>query len=275
MMKISVWQQFSSNHSTGFTVVGKFSSPEAAQKAEVDLDKVLGQIEKWWQGLTPAERINYQESPWIPQGSTSIESVLSEQHGKDWLSKTIWDAWNNADGYDAPVTYTYEHFLFVESLTFSLWYRPDPFINILRALGVEVTLRCESSIHSQTLLVVEIASLCPNEVTAKHIADEVTRFLQSNEDNPPWITYYKKHEIEEIKPARLAFNVNDFFVTVCERGEVPQEYLHVFQKDQKVIIRGFEIKENYDVILDAIVTWLKDQGCSEIDINFVEVGNQS
>jgi hypothetical protein len=33
-MKITLWQQFSSNHSASFTVVGMFDTPDSAEQAE-------------------------------------------------------------------------------------------------------------------------------------------------------------------------------------------------------------------------------------------------
>jgi hypothetical protein len=32
-MRVTLWQEFSSNHSSDFTVVGEFPTPEAAQEA--------------------------------------------------------------------------------------------------------------------------------------------------------------------------------------------------------------------------------------------------
>lgn len=46
-MKIRLWQQFSSNHSNGFTLIGIFPSVEKANKAYQRLDKLLKAIDKW------------------------------------------------------------------------------------------------------------------------------------------------------------------------------------------------------------------------------------
>lgn len=46
-MQIHVWQQFSSNHSAGFTVVGEFETPEAAEKAAEELRTIIRQIMAW------------------------------------------------------------------------------------------------------------------------------------------------------------------------------------------------------------------------------------
>jgi hypothetical protein len=46
-MKLTVWQQFSSNHSNGFTLVGVFPSAAKAQKAYTRIDKLLKAIDLW------------------------------------------------------------------------------------------------------------------------------------------------------------------------------------------------------------------------------------
>ena len=80
-MRISIWQQWASNHSTDFVLVGTFSTHEAAVKAADELHSVLQQIQDYWvqirsddpdarfEGiLTPPEkaiRCHY-EIDWIP-----------------------------------------------------------------------------------------------------------------------------------------------------------------------------------------------------------------
>jgi hypothetical protein len=64
-MKITLWQQFSSNHSNGFTLVGVFPSVAQAKKAYQRIDKLLKAIDKWrtahpddyrYDFLTPPEK---------------------------------------------------------------------------------------------------------------------------------------------------------------------------------------------------------------------------
>lgn len=64
-MKVTLWQQFSSNHSNGFTLVGVFPSAAQANKAYQRIDKLLKAIDKWrdvhpddyrYETLTPPEK---------------------------------------------------------------------------------------------------------------------------------------------------------------------------------------------------------------------------
>jgi hypothetical protein len=40
-MRISIWQQFSINNSSSFTVVGVFETPEAARRAADEVRKII------------------------------------------------------------------------------------------------------------------------------------------------------------------------------------------------------------------------------------------
>jgi hypothetical protein len=46
-MRVSIWQQFSSNHSGHFWVVGTFKTVEDAQKAYDELRAMLTEIDRW------------------------------------------------------------------------------------------------------------------------------------------------------------------------------------------------------------------------------------
>ena len=48
-MRISIWQQFSSNHSSSFTIIGTFENSEAAQRAAIEFRAILEKIVGWYQ----------------------------------------------------------------------------------------------------------------------------------------------------------------------------------------------------------------------------------
>lgn len=50
-MKLSLWQQFSSNHSASFRLVGQFESEVAAQQATRKLESMLNELDIWWQAI--------------------------------------------------------------------------------------------------------------------------------------------------------------------------------------------------------------------------------
>lgn len=46
-MRISIWQQFSSNHSSGFTVVGEFATRSEAENAANKIREILYRLKDW------------------------------------------------------------------------------------------------------------------------------------------------------------------------------------------------------------------------------------
>jgi hypothetical protein len=92
-MKISLWQQFSSNHSSSCFIVGQFESEEKAQQVEQEMRILLQSIIDWWQ--------QFPESAWdtiandlLARGlPTPPEQAYKEKYAlKDW-STTIFIDW--------------------------------------------------------------------------------------------------------------------------------------------------------------------------------------
>ena len=61
-MRLSIWQQFSSNHSGRYTIVGVFPTSDQAKDASQQLQDLVSRIHEWrvknksrWQELSPAE----------------------------------------------------------------------------------------------------------------------------------------------------------------------------------------------------------------------------
>src|SRR5688572_1725913 len=96
-MKVTLWQQFSSNHSASFMVVGKFESVEWAETVAEELRTILSEISAWWSqyenydeitlvenrvrkdgGLTPPEK-KYAEQFQIEKWGKGRQGVL------DWV----------------------------------------------------------------------------------------------------------------------------------------------------------------------------------------------
>jgi uncharacterized lipoprotein YehR (DUF1307 family) len=54
-MKLSIWQQFSSNHSANFTTVGQFESAEWAQEALKEVQEIIQNIAWWHEHIQDAD----------------------------------------------------------------------------------------------------------------------------------------------------------------------------------------------------------------------------
>ncbi len=78
-MKVSIWQQFSSNHSADYTIVGVF--PAAAQAAEMGsaLKKLVSDIRAW------REQNNHKRYETSP-----IEVEAEQAYGIEWQEPLDW-----------------------------------------------------------------------------------------------------------------------------------------------------------------------------------------
>lgn len=81
-MKLSVWQQFSSNHSSRFEMVGVFRTAEDAAKAGQTLLDMLREINDWYvANVSGRADIDLHPSP--------VERALAERFGIKWNDYTL------------------------------------------------------------------------------------------------------------------------------------------------------------------------------------------
>jgi hypothetical protein len=78
-MKLMVWQQFSSNHSNGFTLVGIFPSVVKAEKAFKRIEKLLNEIDKWREEHPDDYRYERMTAP---------EEKIAGKYNIDWPEPT-------------------------------------------------------------------------------------------------------------------------------------------------------------------------------------------
>src|SRR5215468_2482654 len=88
-MRITIWQQYSSNHSSDFTVVGTFQTHEAAENAAQQFRSMLATIVNWYKlpenRAVAREVLNNYEFPPVPP-----ELQIAEQFGIEWPTAVVW-----------------------------------------------------------------------------------------------------------------------------------------------------------------------------------------
>jgi hypothetical protein len=115
-MKLTLWQQFASNHSNSFTLVGVFPTPEDAQAAAERLRKFLNHYIEWYK-LHPdeAKELFYSDYPHeLPQLEREFyqqENVQVEHSILEWVF-----ALEDPIPLDSVLN-TYENLLLMESST--------------------------------------------------------------------------------------------------------------------------------------------------------------
>src|SRR5262245_56940352 len=117
-MKISIWQQFSSNHSAHYFVVGKFRTPDEAATAAKELNSIALQIKE----TTPLRYI-------VPDGEgyqpTPVEIEIGKRFGITWEHGVDWAYWRETWTNNQPTSSYQNTVWFVSPHPFT-WQGPQP-----------------------------------------------------------------------------------------------------------------------------------------------------
>jgi|GEM_PF-5023586 len=189
-MKLSIWQQFSSNHSASYTVVGMFESVEKAQQARDKLIQIHEENAKWYRDNDRYPMSLKQPSP--------VEEKYAKQYGFDWKEELDW-AWYHPEK-------AIEHFdklVIVTTRSVDTWQTGHQFVNLLSAMGASTYRDVYAGRdpdypegdwgHSGTFhshFVIELHCTTANDTKAQHIHDFFTALIQRDSD------YYYKNPIE-------------------------------------------------------------------------------
>ena len=315
-MRISIWQQFSSNHSASFTVVGKFQTGEDAQAAADKLNQIMQSIGTWWRDNKSAEWIQRVDSDQL----TPAEQNLRTTYGVDWPQSMVRDyfKWNR----ELPI-HAVKQFVFVESGQATLG--PRPFNQLMEQFGGEVAVEFSESlgkpeIYPVTALTGILVFSMPDDSTAQAIERAWRQFLSASDypKIPPWLVYHDgKLDFQAEKllaMTQLYFSqlhnarfyrqiiaaetdhdtrlLNELMLQFFERykqgqikltiaefrwvSEILENTSGVIHKKAIIERMGSKCRINGLFFLEyagpvaAIIAWLEDHGCTDIDFTFVQ-----
>ncbi len=227
-MKISIWRQFSSNHSGSFTVIGRFPTESAAGEAAEKLASVIQRIDDWH--ADPAnEAFFIQESMDNLRPLTAAEAAIAKEFDIEWEEQGV-------DWYDdahSPVNHRGRDVFFNVPDT---WCIPDPIANLLKKFGGETYQQHEFGGPITTIL---ISLTCAFE--GKERAAQISAlFGRRNFDdgNSAWANDY------------------DLYSQMAS-GKITQNGEHL----RLDLDSGVEV-------LPVIIDWLKSQGAQDINYTF-------
>jgi hypothetical protein len=165
-MRLTFWQQFSSNHSASFTIVGTFDTPEHAAHAADAARTILYRVAAYWQSLSAAEK-NITLVSVVQDGElTLVEEQLRQAYGIEWSSGLDWVI-DNPDLL-ARAVQVYGRHVFMEN-TDQTWNGSEPFEALWKKLGGQVL---GSYQGTQDRIQVTVTCRAPDEDTAKQIWDD-------------------------------------------------------------------------------------------------------
>jgi hypothetical protein len=139
-MRVSIWRQFSSNHSNSFVVVGKFATPEQAQQVAEQLRADIKTVNDFWNSLSEADYETWHAlratKPTPPEEALKAKYGLwatdgdGNPRGIEWLDFGIVENLAN-------VVQVYRELVFIEN-AFETNDGQRPFDTILMRLGGQV-----------------------------------------------------------------------------------------------------------------------------------------
>jgi hypothetical protein len=184
-MRVSIWQQFASDNSNSFVVVGHFETVAAAQHVAFELDRLLRAIATW-----------HEQHPDGWQGEPSPPEVEAAQHygvaweaGHDWLDRgpdmvsSLLTTWDTCVFLNTPW-----HFG-------TTGYRP--FDEIIAKLGGTPVVGCA---YESSEIEVNLTCTAPDHQTAQHLYTILDPYFKDSYLVAiPWIAYVggQKHPHSE------------------------------------------------------------------------------
>ena len=169
-MKISIWQQFSSNHSASFMIVGQFESVAMAESVASEVRLMIREIGSWWEQFEDAEAAR--KSLERSEDITPLERRFATQYEVSWSQ----DARNNSvapldwisDQNAANAVRTFDKLVIIEPV--DSWQGPHPIDKIIEKLGAQVASDCEIY---DSYLSLHLSCTAPDQATADQIMGEI------------------------------------------------------------------------------------------------------
>lgn len=261
-MRVSVWQQWASNHSTRFTVVGTFASAAEATKAANELKRLVTQIAEWLESNDYFNGGEYwDKNPDAPLSPPEI--ALSEIYDVEWSPHSM--DWFPGDETATDVIVTYDNMLFIYNVS-DTWLGSKPIDTIAEKLGGEVVVHGDRLPAGEGDSDVYVSILCsaPDEEVAEGIRTECTAYFELEKKsrdygNEPWRPYADNDYLTQLKAHHHL--MYDFDLAVAG-DELTRNGAQINFRD----LYFFSIHFG----LPALLNYLKAKECQDIQLTLVE-----
>jgi hypothetical protein len=292
-MQISIWQQWASNHSALYTVVGDFATIEAANRAGEVIGRFLAEMTEWIVEGDPAEYQRAQENARI----SSVELRYAATYGVEWVTGIDWlhyYPWNRLDYRDIPLDHLllYERLVGINAPGVYTWQNGHQFSRLITALGgtayhdAHWADKPEGGEDYCTLRF-ELMGTAPDEQAVHAIQTAINAHTgEPGDPLPPWAAYHPQYAKIMRLHSRPRFPelVQQYQQFITDRTPLPeffQRALHNLEKETRIYhprseADGCRIRlradgsSNAAAALPALLAWLKSQGCSDITYRLEE-----
>lgn len=307
-MKISIWQQFSSNHSGFFWVVGTFNTTNDADKAFNEIRDMLFEIDRWHRDNRDyrSDQENNATLELFPP-----EKAFAKKYQVEWTIPIDWTGWASYqyqhEGFDAQKAASNLIDDAVQIVGRSLivsnphqtWMTVQPFKGILDSLGAEtigydLDLTESGEIDNFTLHTC-IKFSAPDNDMADSIEKAIKTYLEGELDAvnnpPPWRDDSENYEKVLGKESLLKREQLDLILAHWQKRFALSSGVESLQKHARLMqIRRLALRnndlvmrrDNLQFVLDdiwfhnqelgvcALIAWLEVNGCTDIDYAYLK-----
>lgn len=304
-LKITTWEQFSSNHSASYTVVGLLDTREDATHVGEIIQKMVVDIVGWYDQHRSIDKIfKDQESP--------IEGKYAKQYGFDWKESVDWMVHfpHRYEWRRDQFIHVYDRWVIVAIPEASISNQTGhQFVSMLDSLGATIFHQIEGGFdpklqaHLYQDIKVNITCNAPNDEVAAQIQHNILEHLSNLEQFGecqvpiPWIIHHPY--LEQVLGQLDANRVTEFEalwlksiwaednIAPHQSTELPKTIsegifdlrcdLEIFQADVKatestVILEN--ITGNFETLLPALLEWLQSFSCTDMTYSFHESGKR-
>jgi hypothetical protein len=235
-MKLSIWQQFSSNHSGSFSVVGKFKSGQEAQTAA---QKLLADIEKIgaWHEEHPGE-YDFQGPPHPP------EQEIIDRYQLNWDEEFGF----GEDALASIDIIIFENLLLLEIAETRSNMQHEVLKQWVEKLGAtNAGMLSELEGEQMNYLQIHLSFDAPDETTAADIEEKTSTSLKAaiNHDPSEMVEWLQFDELDNL-----------------EKGIVTRNGLHL----TLTVMLNHPVED-----IQMLINKLREQGCTNFDYTFEDI----
>lgn len=310
-LKLSIWQQFGSNHSSFFTIVGGFEGHDQAKAAYNELRLILFEIDRWHREHLDESR----QLVWDPY-PTPVENEIAARYGVEWLMRIDWADWGlyhlrdstdpveRAQGERAAELAAAEidrtvsvigNLVFVADPD-ATWMIAEPFATILRRLGATRVLALDwptEETDDEELRArlkgwrIGLVCAAPDETQAEALTDLIRAYLDDADSwhkPPPWNDYESNlgraargaSVLDPRQAEALLANEARLLESIDPSARRSHRKTRVSVETGTVIRQGRELVIELPMIpaltFAALVVYLENSGCR--DLKFTLIGQE-
>jgi hypothetical protein len=183
-MRLTLWQQFSSNHSTSYTLVGVFPTPEKAQQAAETWRQIIARVKTWIKN-------NPDKLPDDDRIPLEIEQELGKEYNMVW--DVAADSW-----FDLDVKLIWGRFVMVYP-NWQAEYGPQPLDQLMQRLGGKPIITGSNWDNPYGEIIVTINCDAPDDATLNALQSKTSIYDLgpfANHDDYKVTMYGKRASIE-------------------------------------------------------------------------------